>query len=178
MIKAVYLRRNIMEEYLLFVLNKLSVTGFLETRALLYMDIIIVFLVTLPFLSGISILFAIRKKLKFHQFTQFLLFFLTLISLVLFAYIVHYDKGFEILLLESSINNTQALVFLIAHIIISLVTITLWMFGLVYALSDRKRRALPGVYSQSHAQAGKRIFKGIFLTALSSFGIYWMLFMA
>ncbi len=167
-----------MDEYLLFVLDRLVGTGFLDTRASLSMDIIVLFLAILPLLSGVSIVFAIRKHIKVHQVSQFLLFFLTLISLVLFTYIVHYNKGFETLLQESSINSSIALALLVAHIIISLSTLTLWLFALIYALSDRERRGLPGVYSVSHAKAGKRVFKGILLMALSSVGIYWVLFVA
>jgi len=167
-----------MEEYVLFVQDKLVIAGFLDTRAPLYMDIIVSFLALLPILSGISILFAIRRYLKLHQLTQFLFFFLTLIALALFAYSVHYNSSFELLLEESKLEPLTALVVLIVHIIISIVTLTLWTFALIYALSDRKRRALPGVYSLSHAQAGKRVFKGIVLTALSSLGIYWVLFMS
>lgn len=167
-----------MDGYLLFVLDKLMIVGFLETRAPLYIDVIVSFLAMLPILSGISIFFAIRKHLKLHKFTQFLLFFLTVIALVLFAYSVHYIEGFELLLQKSSIGSSVALAVLILHIIMVICTLTLWAFALMYALSDMKRRALPGVYSLSHAKAGKRVFKGIILIAVSSVGIYWMLFMA
>ena len=167
-----------MDEYLLFILNKLMETGFLETRAALYMDIIVSFLVMLPILSGISITFAIKKHLKLHQVTQFLLFFLSVMSLASFAYVVHYKEGFEALLQESSITSSIASALLIINIIISITTITLWIFALIYALSDKKRRGLPGVYSESHAKAGRRVFKGILLTTLTSVSTYWVLFMA
>jgi putative membrane protein len=167
-----------MGEYLLLVLDKLTMTGFLETRASLYIDISILFLAILPILSGVSIVFAIRKHIKIHQASQFLLFYITLVALAFFAYTVYYNKGFEILLQGSSIDSSIALALLIAHIIISLSTLTLWMFALIYALSDKKRRGLPGVYSVSHGEAGKRVFKGILLMTLSSMSIYWMLFMA
>ena len=152
--------------------------GFLETRASLGIDVIVSFLALLPILSGLSIFFAIRKKLKLHQLTQFLLFFLTLIALVLFAYMIHSKEGFEVLLQKSSIDSVMALIILALHIVISLICLTLWLFALIYAIADKKRMALPGVYSVSHAQAGKRVFKSILLLSISSVGIYWMLFMA
>jgi len=165
-----------MEEYLIVVLDKLALAGFLETRASLSMDLIISFLVMLPILNGISIFFAIREKLVLHQFTQLLLFFLMLISLGFFTYIVYYIKGVEFLLQESSIGSTKAFFVLVAHAIISLTTLILWMFTLLYALSDKKRRALPGLYSQSHREAGKRVFKSICLTSLTSLTSYWVLY--
>jgi uncharacterized membrane protein YozB (DUF420 family) len=166
------------EEYFFPLIEYIDKAGFLETRASLGIDVIVTFLALLPILSGVSIFFAIRKKLKLHQFTQFLLFFLTLIALILFAYIIHYKEGFELLLQESNLDSSIAFLALILHVVISIITLTLWMFALMYALSDRKRRALPGVYSESHAQAGKRVFKAIVLTALSSASIYWVLFMS
>jgi putative membrane protein len=166
------------EEYFFLLVEYVNKAGFLETRASFGIDVLVTFLALLPILSGISIFFAIRKKLKLLQFTQFLLFFLTIIALILFAYIVHYKEGFESLLQKTSIDGAMALGILVLHIVISIISLTLWMFALIYALSDKKRMALPGVYSVSHAQAGKRVFKGIFLIALSSSSIYWVLFMA
>jgi putative membrane protein len=166
------------EEYFFLLIDYINTAGFLETRASFGIDIIVTFLALLPILSGISIFFAIRKKLKLHQFTQFLLFFLSLISLILFAYNVYYQEGFDLLLEESSINGVMALIILVLHIVISMISLTLWIFALIYALSDKKRMALPGLYSVSHAQAGKRVFKGIVLISLSSIGIYWVLFVA
>lgn len=166
------------EEYFAFVIDQLALPGFWETRASVYIDIIVSFLVILPLLSGLSIFFAIRKYLKIHQVTQFLLFFFTLVALSLFAYFVHYLNTFNLLLENSKIDETQALVLLGIHITISIVTLVLWFFTLMYALSDKKRRALPGVYSESHAKSGKRVFKGIILMAISSFSIYWVFFIA
>ncbi|CAA6816132.1 MAG: Unknown protein [uncultured Sulfurovum sp.] len=166
------------EEYFTFFISQLALSGFWETRASIHMDIIISFLLLLPFLSGLSIFLAIRKHLKLHQVTQFLLFLLTLISLSFFAYFVHYLNSFEHLLQESTVDAVTALVLLVFHIIISTVTLVLWLFTLIYALSDKRRRALPGVYSESHAQSGKRVFKGILLITLSSLGMYWVLFIA
>jgi len=166
-----------MEEYLLLILNKLAMVGFLETRAVMYTDIIISFLALLPLLSGVSIFFAIQRFLKLHQVTQFLLFFVTLIILLLFAYTVHYKEGFEILLKSSSIDRLIIVILLVIHTIISLVTLYFWFFTLIYAVSDRKRRALPGMYSRTHKEAGKRVFQGIFLIALTSTSIYWVLYM-
>jgi len=167
-----------MEEFLPVMLQALSVPGFLETRALLYMDIIVSYLALLPILSGMSIFLAIRGCLKSHQFTQTLLFILSLVALFSFAWIVFYQEGFDALLELSSIDYNKAMVVLIFHSIVSVITVTLWMFTLMYALADKKRRALPGVYSESHAKSGRRIFKGIVLISFSSVGLYWILFIA
>jgi uncharacterized membrane protein YozB (DUF420 family) len=167
-----------MEVYFQSILEQLSVVGFWENSAPLHMDIMVSFLAILPILSGLSILMAIRENLAFHQFTQFLLFLLTVVALGFFAYIVYYTKSFELFVQSSSMDHTIVVIALITHAIIAISTVLLWMFALMYALSDKKRRALPGLYSQSHAKAGRRVFNGILLTGLSGIGIYWMLFLA
>ncbi|CAA6798794.1 MAG: Unknown protein [uncultured Sulfurovum sp.] len=165
-----------LEEYLAFIINQLDSSGFLGTRASLFIDIIVSFLVMLPLLSGISIFLAIRKHLKLHQVTQLLLFLLTLAFLGIFAYIVHYREAFDLLLQESSVDRATILVLLVVHAFIASVTLVFWFFVLIYALSDRRRRALPGLYSESHKKAGKCVFTAIALTASSSVSIYWVLF--
>jgi len=166
-----------MEVYFQSILEQLSVVGFWKTNAPLHMDIMVSFLAILPILSGISILFATKKNLKLHQLTQFLLFFSMLVALVFFTYLAYSTKSFEIFIKSSSLDHTLVVMALIAHAIIVVSTVLLWMFTLMYALSDRRRRALPGLYSKSHAKAGKWVFNGILLTALSAIGIYWMLFL-
>jgi len=167
-----------MEVYFQSILEQLSTVGFWETKAPLYMDLMVSFLAMLPILSGISILFAIRRSLMLHQFTQFLLFFLTIISLGLFIYIAYNSKSFGLLISHSPIDHMLVVIAFITHAVIIITTLVLWILSLIYALSDKKRRALPGLYSKSHAQTGKRIFKAILFIALSSIGIYWMLFLA
>jgi putative membrane protein len=165
-----------MSESLLNIVNMLQTTGFLETRASLYMDIIITFMGMLPILIGFSIFMAKRGALKFHQFLQLLFFFLTLISLSLFAYSVHYMFGLTLLIEESSISSVQLYMILLLHIFLSITTMVMWFFTLIYALEDRKRRALPGLYSENHRKSGWRTFLGIFLTSLSSLVLYGVLF--
>jgi len=167
-----------MEVYFQSIVEPLSVVGFWGNNAPLHIDLVVSFLAILPILSGLSILLAIRQSLKLHQFTQFFLFFLTVVALGFFTYIAYYTKSFERFVQSSSLDHKVIVIVLIIHAIIAISTLLLWMFALIYALSDRKRRALPGLYSQSHAKAGRRVFNGILLTALSAIGIYWMLFLA
>ena len=167
-----------MEVYFQSILEQLSVVGFWGTNAPLHMDIMVSFLAILPILSGLSVLFAIRRSFKLHQFTQFFLLFLTVLALGFFAYLAYYTKSFERFTQSSSIDHILVVIALVVHAIIAISTLLLWILTFIYALSDRKRRALPGLYSQSHAKAGKRVFTGIVLTALSAIGIYWMLFLA
>jgi len=167
-----------MEVYFQSIMEQLSVVGFWGTDAPLHMDVMVSFLAILPILSGVSIFLAMKQHLMLHQFTQFLLFGITVVAVLFFSYVVYDTKSFEYFIHKSPIDHKLVILALITHGIILLSTLLFWMFALIYALSDRKRRALPGLYSQSHAKAGRRVFMGIFLTALSAIGIYWMLFLA
>jgi len=167
-----------MEVYFQSIMEQLSVVGFWGTDAPLHMDVMVSFLAILPILSGVSIFLAMKQHLMLHQFTQFLLFVITVVAVLFFSYVVYDTKSFEYFIHKSPIDHKLVILALITHGIILLSTLLFWMFALIYALSDRKRRALPGLYSQSHAKAGRRVFMGIFLTALSAIGIYWMLFLA
>jgi uncharacterized membrane protein YozB (DUF420 family) len=160
------------------LLERFSTLGFLDTKAPLYMDIVVSYLAALPFLIAFSIFLAARRNLKLHQLTQTVLFLLTFSILGLFAYSVHYHFGLNTLLEKTSMPHNQAMLFLFGHIVIAIFTIVSWFLTLVYAISDRKRRALPGVYSRTHKRAGRRVFLAIFLTSTSAVVLYWMFFVA
>lgn len=164
------------EYFLSLDTEMVSSGGFLGTRASFYIDTIVIFLAILPFVIALSIFFAINGRFKLHKFIQTLFFILTLISLALFAYIVHYKEGLETLLLQSSMMQLEALIFLGLHAFLAIITLIVWMFTLIYASEDRKRRALPGLYSENHKKLGRALFLGILFTSLSGIGIYWILF--
>ena len=151
--------------------------GFLGTRADFSIDLLISFLASLPILVGIAIFFVSKGYLRTHKFFQLLLFVTTTASLAWFGYLVHYQEGLQPLISKSSIASSQVYLFLGVHGLLSFILIFKWLFSILHAISDR-RRALPGLYSQAHIKAGKMTFLLVFLTTLSSVGIYWTLFVA
>ncbi|NOZ90877.1 MAG: DUF420 domain-containing protein [Epsilonproteobacteria bacterium] len=153
-------------------------TGFLGTRAPLFMDEFLIIIVLLPFLIGLSIWFATREHYKLHRFFQTFLFIITLVILVYFEYGIHVGGGFSHYMKDSSIDENLAFYFLIFHIIIATITLIMWSFIIKFAIEDRRRRALPGLYSNSHKKSGKRVAFMILLTSLSAISLYWILFIA
>jgi putative membrane protein len=152
--------------------------GFLGTRAPLFMDEFIVVVALLPFLIGASIWFAIKESYKLHRIMQTLLFVITLGILIYFEYGIQVGGGFSHYIKDSSINPDFAYKFLIFHIIIASITLVMWAFIVHFATADRKRRALPGLYSNAHKKSGRRVAFMILLTSLTGIGVYWMLFIA
>ena len=166
---------SMFEEFIL-ELDMLS-QGFLNTRATILIDGIISFLVMLPIIIMISILFAKRGYIKIHQSLQVSLLLMTISALALFAYSVHYVEGFEALIQQSSIGAGEAFVLLTIHVTTVVITLLIWSLTIFYADSDVKRRALPGLYSEIHRRAGRRVLLGIVLMSLTSVSIYWILYM-
>jgi len=166
-----------LEEFIL-ELDMLS-QGFLNTRATILIDGIISFLGMLPIIIMISILFAKRGYIKIHQSLQVSLLLMTISALALFAYSVHYVEGFESLIQQgSSMGVREAFILLTIHITTVVITLLIWSLTIFYAYSDVKRRALPGLYSETHRRAGRRVLLGILLISLTSISIYWILYMA
>ena len=178
-VKEVYVQGGLsMLEQWILGLDMVSQGGFLGTRATFFIDTIISFLVVLPMLIMISIFFAKRSFIKIHQFLQLSLLLISISTLALFAYSVHYVEGFESLLYQSTVGVKEAFVILTVHVTTVIISILIWFFTIIYALNDRKRRALPGVYSEPHKKAGRRALLSIVMMALTSFSIYWVLYIA
>ena len=150
--------------------------GFLGTRAPYYMDGIVVYLLSLPFLMSFSILLASNRKYGLHRFTQTLLFLLTLSGLVIFNYRLHIIEDIDTLMMLTSMGEGQISVLLIVEMFLSMLLLLMWLSILLFAIADRRRRGLPGLYSLSHRKSGKRLFVIMLLTVLSSAYLYWMLY--
>jgi len=150
--------------------------GFLGTRAPFFMDIVVIIVGLLPFLIGLGICFARLGYHKLHHLFQTILFVVTIVVLIYFEYGIKLGGGFKEYMKESSIEPTFALSFLIFHIIIATITMIIWGRTLKIAFADRKRRALPGLYSNGHRKSGRIVAFFILLTSITGVGVYWMLF--
>jgi len=148
--------------------------GFLGTRAPYYMDGIIVYLLLLPILIVFSISFASSRQYGLHRFMQTVLFLLTLVTIVSFNYGIYMVEDFDKLMAVSSVGYNQAFYLLIFQTILSMIMLILWLSTLLFAISDRRRRALPGFYSRSHKTSGRRLFVVIILAILTIVCFYWL----
>jgi len=151
-------------------------TGFLGTRAPLFMDIVSVIVALLPVLIFAAILLAKQKNYQAHESVQKLLFIVTVIVVAFFEYGVRVEGGYKNLMEGSSVGHNYFIYVLIFHIMISVVTLILWVMTLVYAKRYKKQSKLPGPYSEAHKRAGQRTFIGIILTMLTGAWVYALLF--
>jgi len=150
--------------------------GFLGTRAPLFMDIVSVIVAFLPFLIYGAISLAKRGNYSAHESVQKLLFVVSVIVVGFFEVGVRMEGGYKNLMEGSSVSHNYLVYVLIFHIIISVITLILWIKTLYAAKRDKKQSMLPGFNSKSHAQDGKRTFIGIILTMLTGAWVYYLLF--
>ncbi len=150
--------------------------GFLGTRAPLFMDIVSVIVALLPFLIYGAISLAKNKNYSAHESVQKLLFVVSVIVVGFFEVGVRMEGGYKNLMEGSSVSHDYLLYVLIFHIMISVVTLILWIKTLYAAKRDKKQSALPGLNSKAHAKDGQRTFIGIILTMLTGAWVYYLLF--
>ena len=156
--------------------NFFTADGFLGTEALFHMDMVMVFIVALPFLVGLSLFFALKEEYDLYISSQKTLFSLTFMGLLLFIYGVYLQGGVDANAKESFFSSAVAFNILVFQIFISAVTIITWFSVIQISLADYKRRVLPGMYSSNHERAVKRVFILILLTVASSITVYLILF--
>lgn len=154
----------------------LFTSGFLGTRAPLFMDIVSVIVAVLPFLIYGAISLAKKKNYSAHESVQKLLFMISVIVVGFFEYGVRMEGGYKNLMEGSSVSHDYLLYVLIFHIIISVITLILWVMTLYSAKRYKKQSALPGLYSEAHKKDGIRTFIGIILTMLTGAWVYALLF--
>jgi putative membrane protein len=151
-------------------------SGFLGTRAPLFMDIVSVIVLFLPLLIYGAISLAKKGNYRAHESVQKLLFFISVTVVAFFEYGVRMEGGYKNLMEGSSVSHDYLLYVLIFHIMISVVTLILWIYTLSTAMRYKKRKALPGLYSPAHKKDGQRTFVGIVLTMLTGAWVYALLF--
>ena len=151
--------------------------GFLGTKAPFFMDFVTLIVALLPLLVGIAISFAKNKKYTLHAQVQMIILIVSVIVVGYFEYGVRLGGGYETFVQNTSVSHDYLFVVLVVHIIISVLTLGIWISTILRAKSDASQGGLPGSYSLSHKKAGIRTFIGIVLTSLTGIWVYLLLFL-
>ncbi|MBN2824936.1 MAG: DUF420 domain-containing protein [Campylobacterales bacterium] len=149
-------------------------TGFLGTRAPLFMDFVTVIVALLPFLVAGSIYLAKQKSFKFHQITQIVILITSVIVVGYFEYGVRIGGGFAEYVKSTSVSYGVALTILVVHILIALVTLYLWINTIIKAKKYRIVETPNPEYN--HKKAGFRVAMGIVATSVTGIIVYIVLF--
>ena len=147
--------------------------GFLGTRALFFMDLVTVWFALLPFLMGLGILAAIKKRYTLHANAQLLLFALTVVMVLIFEIGVRLSGGFFAYSEQSGVAFGPLATLLVVHILIALAAVAMWAWLLVdsYRLFRKTAAVMP-----RHKTYGRIVYGGMTLTSFLGVLIYVLLF--
>lgn len=146
----------------------MNLPGLFGTRAPLFMDLVSLIVLVLPFLMLIIIYLAKQKKYKLHARLQGVLYVISVLVLTFFEIGVRFVGGFESFMQGSGVGHNYALIVLIFHIMISVITLIIWSTTLITA----KKQLQLG----KHKKAGWFTFVGVTLTMLTGGWVYYILF--
>jgi len=143
-------------------------TGFLGTRAPIFMDVVTLIVALLPLLLVGAIFLARAKKYKLHAMAQKVIFLVSVVVLVYFEFGVRLSGGFESFMKESGVGHNYAFIVLVFHIAISVSTLIVWGTTLFMAQKQLKLN--------KHKQAGRVTFFGVLATSLTGIWVYMLMF--
>ena len=150
-------------------------SGFLGTRAPFFMDFVTLVVACLPLFVGLAISFAKKRNYRLHSLIQVIIFVLSLLIIGYFEYGVRLGGGYEFFVKNTHVSHNYLFAVLVIHIIISVLTLGIWISTLIHAKKDYEN-GLPGPHSRIHKKAGLRTFTGIVLTSLTGIWVYLLLF--
>lgn len=149
-------------------MNYMFETGFLGTRAPFFMDLVTLIVSLLPLLVASAIYLARNKKYKLHAYSQVFIFAFSVIVLTYFEIGVRMGGGFDFFMKESHVSHNYALIVLIFHIIVSVITLVIWAVTIFMA---KKQLQL-----KKHKKAGLITFLGVVMTSLTGIWVYFLMF--
>jgi len=150
--------------------------GFLGTRAPLFMDVVTLIVALLPFLVHGAILLARKKMFILHAVVQNIIFLFSIVVIAYFEVGVRVGGGFDAFISGSDVDYTYALIVLVLHIFIAVVTLFYWMITIISGNYQFKKRQLPGFATRTHKILALKTFLGITLTSFSGIWVYLILF--
>jgi len=150
--------------------------GFLGTHAPLYLDMVTIYFALLPFVLGASIYTAIRKQFVLHYRSQMVIFFISLVMVLLFEIGVRIDGGFLAFAKQSSFSMTFLSIFLAIHILIAILSVILWVIVLYTSYREFHAETDREDFAHRHKRKTHLLFAGLTITSVMGVMIYLFLF--
>lgn len=151
-------------------------SGFLGTRAPLFMDIVTLIVAVLPLLIYGAIMFAKNGAYKLHAFAQNLIYIVSVIVVIYFEYGVRIGGGFDTFVSDAEVSYSYALFVLVLHIAIAVATFVYWTLTVFKANRWFKNDEIPGQMSSTHKLMAIKSFMGIIFTSATGIWVYISLF--
>ncbi len=146
------------------------------TRASLAVDFTYLMTLIAPVASWVSFRLARSRREDLHRRIQIAVLVLCVISVLAFEVNIRVAGGSGAFLAQApndAVGSARALLW--AHISIAVITYGIWTY-LAVVSSRRFRVSLPGAFTKRHKRIGKLVFVGLWLTAASATGMYFLAF--
>ncbi len=150
-------------------------TGFLGTRADIFVDMAMVVFAAAPFLMAYALRLAAQRRYHAHRKLQIGVLLAGIVAVLLLEGSIRFGRAVEAFTV-SAYYDTAAMAGLFAvHLAVAVPTFVVWC--VLAALSGRRfPRVLPGSFSSRHRFWGRLTFAGLWLTCLTGVGLYVMSF--
>jgi hypothetical protein len=148
----------------------------LGTRASLAVDFTYLMTLIAPVASWASFRLARSHREDLHRRIQMGVLVLCVVSVLAFEANIRVAGGSGAFLAQAPEHAAaSAGALLWSHISIAVITYGIWTY-LAIVSSRRFRVSLPGAFSKRHKRIGKLVFVGLWLTAASATGMYFLAF--
>ncbi len=150
-------------------------TGFLGTRADVFVDVAMVFFVAAPCLMAYALRLAAQRRYRAHRRLQVAVLLGGIVAVLLLEGSIRFGQAVEAFTV-SAYYGTVAMAGLFAvHLVVAIPTFIGWC--LLAVLSWRRfPRVLPGSFTPRHRLWGRLTFAGLWLTCVTGVGLYVMSF--
>ena len=150
-------------------------TGFLGTRADVFVDVAMVFFAAAPFLMGWALRLAAQRRYRAHRKLQVVVLLGGVVAVLLLEGSIRFGQAVEAFAV-SAYYGTAAMAGLFAvHLVVAVPTFVAWC-ALAVLSWRRFPRVLPGSFTPRHRLWGRLTFAGLWLTCLTGVGLYVMSF--
>ena len=147
-------------------------TGFLGTRADVFIDVAIVFFVLAPFLMIYALRLAAQRRHHEHRNLQAGLLLAAIVAVLMLEISIRFGSAGEAYAASSLYGPPMTALFVV-HLAVAIPTFILWCW--LATLSWRRySHTLPGSFGRTHRRWGKLAFVGLCLSSATGTGLYVM----
>lgn len=150
-------------------------TGFLGTRADVFVDVAIVLLVIAPFAMAYALRLAAQRRHLDHRNLQLGLLLAGIAAVLLLEGSLRFGGGAEAYAASSLYDSATLRVTFLVHLAVAVPTFIAWC-ALATASWRRYALTLPGSFGRVHRRWGRLVFAGLCLSSATGIALYIMSF--
>jgi uncharacterized membrane protein YozB (DUF420 family) len=151
----------------------MSTTGFLGTRADVFIDLAFVFFVAAPFVMTYALRLVALRRRRAHRNLQAGLLLAAVVATLLLEGSIRFGDGAAAFALSAYYGTATMYWTFAVHLAVAVPTFVSWC--ILTVLSWRRfSRVLPGPFSSRHRRWGQLTYAGLWFTCITGVGLYVM----